>query len=88
MLAFLRLHPRTAKACVLGLLLAALTLAAYLGLQLHLPAQTHGELFLEWAAFLLSLLAVLAVLLSGGRLLRKAGNPEDVHFPAPRPIEE
>lgn len=66
---FLIAHPRLAKAIVLGLLVLALALAAFLGLQLHFPAQTFRESVMEWTAFLASLGACLAILLAGARLL-------------------
>jgi hypothetical protein len=62
---------------VLGSLGTSLALAAFLGLQLQVPAQSRGELILEWAAFLLSLALFLATLLGSGRILRRTAGEGD-----------
>lgn len=76
---FIRTHPRLARAAVVLMLCITLALSAYLGLLVHGPAPTGTGVVLEWALFLASLAASLAVLVVGARLIRRPlqDGPED-----------
>lgn len=85
---FLRTRPRLAKTTVLVLLVAGISMAAYLGLQIHIPAQSGGESILEWTAFLAALAGCLAVLLGAARIWGSFEKSANASRSGPEPADE